>query len=74
MLVCEGRQSPVGHFRVHSTGDESAWNPTSTLRALVEGAPKRVNVCTGCLKAGKVTKAGLVGKLRKPAVGASSDK
>jgi hypothetical protein len=30
-------------------------------------------VCTGCIKAGKITKAGLVGKLQKPAVGASID-
>ena len=27
------------------------------VRILVEGAPRRVYVCTRCLKAGKVTKA-----------------
>ena len=26
------------------------------VRALVEGSPKRIRVCTKCLKAGKVTK------------------
>jgi len=26
------------------------------VRATVNGAPKRINVCTGCLKAGKVTR------------------
>jgi large subunit ribosomal protein L28 len=26
------------------------------VRAIVNGAPKRVNVCTSCLKAGKVAK------------------
>jgi large subunit ribosomal protein L28 len=26
------------------------------VRALVDGSPKRVNVCTSCLKAGKITK------------------
>jgi len=26
------------------------------VRATVNGAPKRLNVCTGCLKAGKVTR------------------
>jgi ribosomal protein L28 len=26
------------------------------VRALVDGAPKRVHVCTGCIKSGKVTK------------------
>ena len=28
------------------------------VRALVNGAPKRVHACTGCIKAGKVVKAG----------------
>ena len=32
-------------------------NPNlQTVRALVDGKPKRVTVCTSCLKAGKVTK------------------
>ena len=26
------------------------------IRVLVDGAPKRLHVCTGCIKAGKVTK------------------
>jgi large subunit ribosomal protein L28 len=26
------------------------------VRATVNGSPKRLNVCTGCLKAGKVTR------------------
>jgi len=33
------------------------FNPNiQRVRATVNGAPKRVNVCTGCLKAGKVTR------------------
>jgi large subunit ribosomal protein L28 len=28
------------------------------VRALVNGTPKRLNVCAKCLKAGKVTRAG----------------
>jgi large subunit ribosomal protein L28 len=33
------------------------WNPNiQKIRAVVNGSPKRVNVCTGCIKAGKVTK------------------
>ena len=33
------------------------WNPNiQRVRALVDGSPKRVHVCTGCLKSGKVTK------------------
>jgi large subunit ribosomal protein L28 len=33
------------------------WNPNiQTVRALVSGTPKRLNVCTSCIKAGKVTR------------------
>ena len=33
------------------------WNPNiQRIRALVNGSPTRLNVCTGCIKAGKVTK------------------
>ena len=33
------------------------WNPNiQRVRAVVDGSTKRINVCTGCLKAGKVTK------------------
>jgi large subunit ribosomal protein L28 len=35
------------------------WNPNiQRVRALVNGAPKRLYVCTGCIKAGKIVKAG----------------
>jgi len=34
------------------------WNPnTQRVRALVNGTVTRVNVCTGCIKSGKITKA-----------------
>lgn len=34
------------------------WNPNvQKVRALVDGSPKRIAVCTKCLKAGKVTRA-----------------
>jgi len=34
------------------------WNPNiQRVRALVNGARKRVNVCTSCLKAGKIERA-----------------
>ena len=34
------------------------WNPNiQRVRALVGKTPKRVNVCTSCLKAGKVVRA-----------------
>lgn len=33
------------------------WNPNiQRVRAVIDGRTKRVNVCTGCLKAGKVQK------------------
>jgi large subunit ribosomal protein L28 len=33
------------------------FNPNiQRVRATVNGAPKRLNVCTGCIKAGKVTR------------------
>jgi len=35
------------------------WNPNiQKVRALVNGAPRRLNVCTSCLKAGRVQRAG----------------
>lgn len=34
------------------------WNPNiQTVRALVGRTPKRLNVCTSCIRAGKVTRA-----------------
>ena len=33
------------------------WNPNiQPVRTLVSGTPKRLNVCTSCIKAGKVTR------------------
>lgn len=33
------------------------WNPNiQRVRAVVDGTPKRLNVCTSCLKAGRVTR------------------
>ncbi len=33
------------------------WNPNiQRVRAVVNGTPKRLNVCTSCLKAGRVTR------------------
>ena len=34
------------------------WNPNiQRVRAIVNGSPKRVHVCTSCIKAGKIQKA-----------------
>ena len=33
------------------------WNPNiQSVRTMVSGTPKRLNVCTSCIKAGKVTR------------------
>ena len=33
------------------------WNPNiQRIRAIVSGTPKRLNACTSCIKAGKVTR------------------
>jgi len=33
------------------------WNPNiQRIRALVNGAPRRIHVCTSCIKAGKIEK------------------
>jgi large subunit ribosomal protein L28 len=33
------------------------WDPNiQRVRAIVAGSPKRLNVCTSCIKAGKVTR------------------
>lgn len=35
------------------------WNPNiQTVHAVLRGRAKRLNVCTSCIKAGKVEKAG----------------
>jgi large subunit ribosomal protein L28 len=35
------------------------WNPNiQRVRALVNGSPKRIDVCTGCIKSNKIVKAG----------------
>jgi large subunit ribosomal protein L28 len=58
--VCEvcGKHPSFGKNVSHShRRTNRRWNPNiQRIRALVNGSPKRINVCTGCMKAGKVTK------------------
>lgn len=60
--VCDicGKHPSFGMSVSHShKRNPRRWNPNiQRVRALVNGAAKRLNVCTGCLKAGKVVKAG----------------
>ena len=59
--VCEicGKHPSFGKSVSHSHVRTSRrWNPNiQRVRALVNGARKRVNVCTSCLKAGKIERA-----------------
>lgn len=56
--VCDvcGKKPSFGKNVSHSHVRTSRrWNPNiQRVKALVGGVPKRVNVCTSCLKAGKV--------------------
>lgn len=55
--VC-GKSPSFGHSVSHShVRTKRRWNPNiQRVRAIVNGTPKRVNVCTSCLKADKVTR------------------
>ena len=59
--VCEvcGKRPSFGMNVSHShRRTKRRWNPNiQRIRALVNGVPKRVYVCTSCIKAGKVVKA-----------------
>ena len=59
--LCEvcGKQPWFGMSVSHSHRRiKRRWNPNiQRVRAVVKGGPKRINVCTSCIRAGKVTKA-----------------
>ena len=59
--VCEvcGKHPSFGMSISHShVRSKRRWNPNiQRVRAIVDGSPKRLQVCTSCIKAGKVTKA-----------------
>jgi large subunit ribosomal protein L28 len=59
--VCEicGKKPGFGMNVSHShRRTKRRWNPNiQRVRALVKGTPQRVNVCTSCIRAGKVQKA-----------------
>ncbi len=58
--VCEvcGKHPSFGMNVSHShRRTKRRWNPNiQKIRAVVNGTPRRVQVCTGCIKAGKITK------------------
>ncbi len=60
--VCEvcGKHPSFGSNISHShRRTKRRWNPNiQRVRAMVNGSSRRIDVCTSCLKAGKVEKAG----------------
>lgn len=47
--------SNVSHSNRHT---KRSWKPNiQRVRAVVEGSTRRVNVCTRCLRSGKITRA-----------------
>ncbi|MFW6157149.1 MAG: 50S ribosomal protein L28 [Armatimonadota bacterium] len=56
--VC-GKGPSTGHKVSGSNrATKRTWKPNlQRVRAIVDGSPKRIHVCTSCLKAGKVRKA-----------------
>ena len=70
--VCEicGKKPGFGNNVSHAHNTtKRRWLPNlQRVRALVDGKPKRLQVCTSCLKAGKVIKQV---RLKKPQVAAS---
>jgi large subunit ribosomal protein L28 len=59
---CElcGRGPQFGHRVSHAHNvTNRRWNVNlQSVRAVIKGATKRLRVCTGCIKSGKVIKAG----------------
>ncbi|GII76515.1 50S ribosomal protein L28-1 [Sphaerisporangium rufum] len=58
--VCDvcGKGPTFGNNISHShRRTRRRWNPNiQRIRAMVGSTPKRLNVCTSCIKAGKVTR------------------
>ncbi len=58
--VCDvcGKSPRFGMCLSHShRRTKRRWNPNvQRVRAIVDGAPRRIHVCTACLKSGKVQK------------------
>lgn len=58
--TCEicGKKPLFGHKISHAHNvSNRTWMPNlQTVRAVIDGKPRRIRVCTNCLKAGKVEK------------------
>ena len=64
--VC-GKGPSFGHSISHShRRTKRRWNPNiQTVRAMVGRTPKKLNVCTSCIKAGKVGDSPFVEHVRR---------
>jgi len=53
--IC-GKKPSVGHSVSHAQNrTKRRWNPNlQSVRTKIDGTPMKLNVCTSCLKAGKV--------------------
>jgi large subunit ribosomal protein L28 len=67
--VCEicGKKPAIGRNISHAHNvTKRRWNPNlQNVRASINGATKKIRICSSCLKAGKVLK---VSRKQKPAV------
>ncbi len=57
--VC-GKGPVTGHNKSHANNrTKRRWNPNlQTVRVMVQGQPRRVRVCTRCIRSDKIVKAG----------------
>ncbi len=56
--VCGKRPSMGYNVSNSQRHTKRSWEPNlQRVRAMVNGSPRRIKVCTSCLKAGKVRKA-----------------
>ena len=58
--VCEvcGKRPIVGHHVSHAHNlTKRRWYPNlQRVRVLIDGSPKRIRVCTSCIRSGKIQK------------------
>ncbi|MDN5348036.1 MAG: large subunit ribosomal protein [Clostridia bacterium] len=61
MAICHvcGKKTTVGNQVSHSNiKTKRTWSPNlQRVKAVVEGSPKRIYVCSRCLRSGKVQRA-----------------
>ncbi len=57
--ICEKGPQSGNNVSHANNKTRRVWNPNlQSIRAVVNGAKRRVRVCTRCLRSGRITKAG----------------